>query len=90
MNFLRDYFSLDAVAQRPVMRGEAGGDGGMLASSVVSLLVKQVELASVVLLNKAAALSADELAKVEGPPRDPRPWILVQGLDPLTSYGMSL
>jgi G3E family GTPase len=58
-NLLADYSSADLLADR----GEIAGEGD--TRSLVHLLVEQIEFADVVVINKANAVSADELAAVK-------------------------
>jgi G3E family GTPase len=58
-NLLADYSSADLLADR----GETAGEGD--TRSLVHLLVEQIEFADVVVINKASAVSADELAAVK-------------------------
>lgn len=58
-NLLADYSSADLLADR----GETAGEGD--TRSLVHLLVEQIEFADVVVINKAGAVSADELAAVK-------------------------
>jgi G3E family GTPase len=59
MNLLADYSSEDLLADR----GETAGDGD--TRSLVNLLVEQIEFADVVIVNKASAVSAEQLAMVK-------------------------
>ncbi|MFA5990566.1 MAG: GTP-binding protein [Sphingomonas sp.] len=58
VNLLADYSSADLLSQR----GETAGDGDN--RSLVNLLVEQIEFADVVIVNKASAISAEQLAMV--------------------------
>ena len=58
VNLLADYSSADLLSQR----GETAGDGDN--RSLVNLLVEQIEFADVVIVNKASAVSAEQLAVV--------------------------
>lgn len=59
LNLLSDYSSQDLLADR----GETTGEGD--TRSLVSLLVEQIEFADVVIINKAGAVSAEQLAVVK-------------------------
>lgn len=59
VNLLADYSSADLLADR----GETAGEGD--TRSLVHLLVEQIEFADVVVINKASAVRADELAAVK-------------------------
>lgn len=59
LNLLADYSSQDLLADR----GETTGEGD--TRSLVSLLVEQIEFADVVIVNKASAVSPDQLAIVK-------------------------
>jgi G3E family GTPase len=58
VNLLADYSSCDLLSQR----GETAGDGD--GRSLVNLLVEQIEFADVIIVNKASAVSAEQLAMV--------------------------
>lgn len=58
VNLLADYSSADLLSQR----GETAGDGDN--RSLVNLLVEQIEFADVVIVNKASAVSAEQLGIV--------------------------
>jgi len=58
-NFLRDYASADALAER----GLAATDED--DRTLVELLIEQVEFCDVIVVNKADLVSADELAKLQ-------------------------
>jgi G3E family GTPase len=59
LNLMTDYSSRDLLADR----GETAGDGD--TRSLVNLLVEQIEFADVVIVNKAGAVSAEQLAMVK-------------------------
>ena len=59
MNLLADYSSSDLLSAR----GETAGEGD--DRSLVSLLVEQIEFADVVIVNKAGAVSPEQLAMVK-------------------------
>lgn len=59
VNLLSDYSSSDLLSQR----GETAGEGD--DRSLVNLLVEQIEFADVVIVNKASAVSGDQLAVVK-------------------------
>jgi G3E family GTPase len=59
VNLMNDYSSADFLADR----GETAGEGD--DRRLVSLLVEQIEFADVVIVNKASAVSADQLAIVK-------------------------
>jgi len=59
LNLLADYSSQDLLADR----GETTGEGD--TRSLVSLLVEQIEFADVVIVNKARAVTPDQLAVVK-------------------------
>lgn len=59
LNLLKDYSSQDFLSDR----GEAMGEDD--TRSLVGLLVEQIEFADVVIVNKAGAVSADQLAVVK-------------------------
>jgi G3E family GTPase len=59
LNLLADYSSTDLLSAR----GETAGEGD--DRSLVSLLVEQIEFADVVIVNKASAVSAEQLATVK-------------------------
>jgi len=59
VNLMNDYSSHDFLADR----GETAGEGD--DRRLVSLLVEQIEFADVVIINKATAVSAGQLAVVE-------------------------
>ena len=59
INLLKDYSSQDFLADR----GESLGEEG--TRSLVGLLVEQIEFADVVIVNKASAVSPDQLATVK-------------------------
>lgn len=59
LNLLSDYSSQDLLSHR----GETAGDGD--DRSLVSLLVEQIEFADVVIVNKAGAVSPEQLAIVK-------------------------
>jgi G3E family GTPase len=59
VNLLSDYSSSDLLSQR----GETAGEGD--DRSLVNLLVEQIEFADVVIVNKASAVSAEQLAVVK-------------------------
>ena len=59
LNLLSDYSSQDLLSHR----GETAGEGD--DRSLVSLLVEQIEFADVVIVNKASAVTADQLAVVK-------------------------
>ena len=58
-NLLADYSGSDLLADR----GETAGDGD--TRSLVNLLIEQIEFADVVIVNKASAVSAEQLATVK-------------------------
>jgi len=58
VNLMNDYSSADLLADR----GETAGEGD--DRSLVNLLVEQIEFADVVIVNKASAVSAEQLAMV--------------------------
>jgi G3E family GTPase len=58
VNLMNDYSSDDLLADR----GETAGEGD--TRSLVNLLVEQIEFADVVIVNKASAVSAEQLAMV--------------------------
>lgn len=59
VNLLADYSSSELLSQR----GETAGEGD--DRSLVNLLVEQIEFADVVIVNKASAVSAEQLAVVK-------------------------
>lgn len=59
VNLMNDYSSTDFLADR----GETAGEGD--DRRLVSLLVEQIEFADVVIVNKASAVSAEQLAVVK-------------------------
>ncbi len=59
VNLLADYASSDLLSQR----GETAGEGD--DRSLVNLLVEQIEFADVIIVNKASAVSAEQLAVVK-------------------------
>lgn len=59
LNLLRDYSSQDFLADR----GEIAGEGDN--RSLVQLLVEQIEFADVIVINKASAVSTDQLRAVK-------------------------
>lgn len=59
LNLLSDYSSQNLLSDR----GETTGEGDI--RSLVSLLVEQIEFADVVIVNKASAVSAEQLAMVK-------------------------
>lgn len=59
LNLLADYSSTDLLSAR----GETAGEGD--DRSLVSLLVEQIEFADVVIVNKARAVNAEQLAMVK-------------------------
>lgn len=59
VNLMNDYSSSDFLADR----GETAGEGD--DRRLVSLLVQQIEFADVVIVNKASAVSAEQLAVVK-------------------------
>lgn len=59
-NFLRDYSSQDALAER----GQTAGEGD--DRTVVDLLIEQVEFCDVIVLNKTDLVSLEELARLQG------------------------
>ena len=59
LNLLADYSSTDLLSAR----GETAGEGD--DRSLVSLLVEQIEFADVVIVNKASAVSPEQLATVK-------------------------
>lgn len=59
INLMNDYSSSDFLADR----GETAGEGDN--RRLVSLLVEQIEFADVVIVNKASAVSAEQLAVVK-------------------------
>ena len=59
LNLLADYSSTDLLSAR----GETAGEGD--DRSLVSLLVEQIEFADVVIVNKASAVSSEQLATVK-------------------------
>jgi G3E family GTPase len=59
LNLLADYSSTDLLSAR----GETAGEGD--DRSLVGLLVEQIEFADVVIVNKASAVSAQQLATVK-------------------------
>ncbi|MFN3517630.1 MAG: GTP-binding protein [Novosphingobium sp.] len=59
LNLLADYSSTDLLSAR----GETAGEGD--DRSIVGLLVEQIEFADVVIINKASAVSAEQLALVK-------------------------
>ncbi|WP_373492269.1 GTP-binding protein [Parasphingorhabdus sp.] len=59
VNLMNDYSSSDFLADR----GETAGEGD--DRRLVSLLVEQIEFADVVIVNKASAVSAEQLAVVK-------------------------
>lgn len=59
VNLLADYSSADLLADR----GETAGDGDN--RNLVNLLVEQIEFADVVVVNKASAVSAEQLGTVK-------------------------
>jgi G3E family GTPase len=58
VNLLADYSSADLLSQR----GQTAGEGD--DRSLVNLLVEQIEFAGVTIVNKASAVSAEQLAMV--------------------------
>jgi G3E family GTPase len=59
VNLLSDYSSSDLLSQR----GETAGEGD--DRNLVNLLVEQIEFADVVIVNKASAVTAEQLAVVK-------------------------
>ena len=59
-NFLRDYASTDALAERGLAATEEDD------RTLVELLIEQVEFCDVLVVNKADLVSADELANLQG------------------------
>ena len=59
-NFLDDYHSADSLLERGQQVSEEDG------RSIVNLLTDQIEFANVILINKADAVSKEELADVRG------------------------
>ncbi|HEY2020352.1 GTP-binding protein [Paraburkholderia sp.] len=58
-NFLRDYGSADALAERGIAATEQDD------RTIVELLIEQVEFCNVLVVNKADLVSADELARLQ-------------------------
>jgi G3E family GTPase len=59
-NFLRDYGSADALAERGIAASEEDD------RTLVELLIEQVEFCDVLVVNKADLVSADELTRLQG------------------------
>ncbi|WP_233832967.1 GTP-binding protein [Paraburkholderia sp. ZP32-5] len=58
-NFLRDYGSADALAERGIAATEEDD------RTIVELLIEQIEFCDVLVVNKADLVSADELARLQ-------------------------
>ncbi|NIF55960.1 GTP-binding protein [Burkholderia sp. Ax-1724] len=59
-NFLRDYASAEALAERGVAVSEEDD------RTIVELLIEQIEFCDVLVVNKADLVSTDELARLQG------------------------
>ncbi|WP_144143846.1 GTP-binding protein [Paraburkholderia sp. BCC1884] len=58
-NFLRDYASADALAERGIAAGEEDD------RTLVELLIEQIEFCDVLVVNKADLVSADDLTRLQ-------------------------